>query len=46
VCEAVRKDNIRKYAVTYDDNLMRGEVREGGKCGGSASIGRLGCGVE
>jgi hypothetical protein len=42
----VRKDNIGKYAVTYDNDLMRGEVREGGKCGGSASIRRLGCGVE
>lgn len=46
VCEAMRQDNIRKYTVTYDDDLMRGEVREGGKCGSSASIRRLGCGVE
>ncbi len=46
VCEAVRKNNICEYAVTYDDDLVQGKVGEGGKCGGSASIGWLECGVE
>ncbi len=27
VCEAVRKDNICEYAVTYDDVVVRGKHR-------------------
>jgi hypothetical protein len=41
VCEAMRKDNIREYAITYDDDLVRGKVGKRGKCSGRASIGRL-----
>lgn len=46
MCEAVGKHNIREYAVTYNDDLVRGKVGEGGKCGGCASIRRLQCAVE
>ena len=42
----MRKDNICEYTVTYDYDLVRGKVREGGECGSSACIGRLECGVE
>lgn len=46
VCEAVRKDNICEYTVTYDYDLVGGKVRECGKCGISASIGRFEWAVE
>jgi len=44
--ESVRQDDIGEYAVTYNDKLMRCDVRQGREDRGGAGVGRLECGME